>query len=260
MTARRFLIWLLALYALNILYIETSLALDAIPSPVFFAFSTLMPFTIAILHAGQRLGWKRMLTLLALTFGVSLLFESLGVATGWVYGPYHYTDSPQLGPKFLGLVPLLIPLGWFLMSYPSFVIADRLVPADWPRLKRALGMAALTGLVMTAWDVVMDPVRVSVGQWIWEVGGAYFGVPLQNYWGWWLTTFVTLTLFLLPFRGAGSRPEVNPALDRLAVIAYALTGLGEISGALVLGQGGPALAGFFAMSPWVIMGWLAARE
>ncbi|MEW5830519.1 MAG: carotenoid biosynthesis protein, partial [Chloroflexota bacterium] len=93
----------------------------------------------------------------------------------------------------------------------------------------------------------------------WEVDGAYFGVPLQNYWGWWLTTFVTLTLFLLPFRGTGSRPD-NPSLDRLAVIAYALTGIGEISGALVLGHGGPALAGFFAMSPWVILGWMATRE
>ena len=49
------------------------------------------------------------------------------MATGWVYGPYHYTD--QLGPKFLGLVPYLIPVAWFMMSYPSFVIADRLVPS-----------------------------------------------------------------------------------------------------------------------------------
>ena len=184
MTSRRALIILLSLYALNILYVEISIAHDAMPSPLFFAFSTLLPFSIALVHAGQRLGWKRTLALLGLTFGVSLLFESLGVATGWVYGPYHYAHSQQLGPKFLGLVPLLIPLGWFLMSYPSYVIADRLVPADWPRLKRGLGLAALAALAMTAWDVVMDPVRVSVGQWTWEVDGAYFGVPLQNYWGW----------------------------------------------------------------------------
>jgi hypothetical protein len=29
--------------------------------------------------------------LLVLTFGVSLLFEGVGVATGLVYAPYHYT-------------------------------------------------------------------------------------------------------------------------------------------------------------------------
>ncbi len=37
------------------------------------------------------MGWKRVLIMLALTFGISLLFESIGVATGLVYGPYHYT-------------------------------------------------------------------------------------------------------------------------------------------------------------------------
>ena len=36
---------------------------------------------------------------------------------------------------------------------------------------------------MTAWDVGMDPMMVAAGNWIWETEGAYFGVPLQNYWG-----------------------------------------------------------------------------
>jgi uncharacterized membrane protein len=38
---------------------------------------------------------------------------------------YHYTD--QLGYKFLGLVPLLIPIAWFMLSYPSFIITSRLI-------------------------------------------------------------------------------------------------------------------------------------
>ena len=50
---------------------------------------------------------------------------------------------------------------------------------------------------MTAWDVVMDPLMVRGGHWVWEMNGAFFGVPLQNYWGWWLTVFVTFALFLL---------------------------------------------------------------
>jgi uncharacterized membrane protein len=63
-------------------------------------------------------------------------------------GPFFYTSS--LGPKFLGLVPYLIPVAWFMMSYPSFVIADRLIPADWKRWQRVLSAAAVGGLVMTA--------------------------------------------------------------------------------------------------------------
>jgi uncharacterized membrane protein len=61
---------------------------------------------------------------------------------------YHYTD--KLGYKFLGLVPLLIPVAWFMMSYPSFIIADRLIPSTWQRWPRLLSLAAVGGLVMTA--------------------------------------------------------------------------------------------------------------
>jgi putative membrane protein len=92
------------------------------------------------------------------------MFESVGVATAWIYGPYHYTD--QLGPKFLGLVPYLISLAWFMMSYPSFVIADQLKPSSRNpfragRWQRILAVAVTDGLVMTAWNLIMDPIRVA---------------------------------------------------------------------------------------------------
>ena len=118
-----------------------------------------------------------------------------------------------------------------------------------------LGVAALGGIVMTAWDVVMDPIMVAGGSWVWEVEGAYFGVPLQNYWGWWLTTFVALTLFLWWGRLAPHRStrQFNN-FNRLAVISYAITGLGNVIAALLIGLDGPALAGLFAIAPWVLLG------
>jgi hypothetical protein len=36
----------------------------------------------------------------------------------------------------------------------------------------------------------MDPPMAASGTWIWEHGGAYFGVPRHNYAGWLLTTFL----------------------------------------------------------------------
>src|SRR5512136_2831928 len=126
MTLRRLALILLILYALLTVYTILGRPFGIAPAMVFTPLVTLAGFAFALVHAGQRQGWQGALRLLALVFGVSLLFESVGVATGWVYGPYHYTD--KLGPKLLGLVPYLIPLAWFMMSYPSFVIADRLVP------------------------------------------------------------------------------------------------------------------------------------
>ena len=252
MTLHRTTLALLILYALLTLYPIISIAAGASPWHLLTQVTTLVGFSFALLHAGRRESWGRALRLLGLVFAVSLLFESVGVATGLVYGPYHYTD--QLGPKFLGLVPYLIPVAWFMMSYPSFVIADRLIPVDWKRWQRILSVAAVGGLVMTAWDVVMDPIMVAGGNWVWDVNGAYHGIPLQNYWGWWLTIFTTFALYLWLF-GKGTRP-VEVRFDRLALVSYSITALGIVALSLVTGAGELALIGFFTMMPWLVTGGL----
>ena len=254
---RRIVPYLLGLYILLLTVAVGTLALGGTPPPALTPFSTLAGFAFALAHAAVRMGWKRALGLLGLVFAVSLTFESVGVATGRVYGPYHYTV--RLGPLFLGLVPYLIAVAWFMMMYPSFVIADWLVPQKWTRWQRLASVAAVGGLVMTAWDVVMDPLMVAGGHWIWEAEGAFFGVPLQNYWGWWLTVFVTFALFLFFTRGITSLVS-DPGFDRLVVISYSLTGIGDLIAALSIGLGGPALAGLFAMLPWMILGWLKTSE
>jgi uncharacterized membrane protein len=215
---------------------------------------TLLTFIFAVLHSTDRFGWKRSLLLLGLTFTISLLFECIGVATGKIYGPYHYTDL--LGSKFLGLVPLIIPAAWFMMMYPSFVISTRVIPEQWEGRTRLLGTAAVGGLVMTAWDLVMDPLMVAGGHWVWDVEGAYFGVPLQNYWGWWLTTFITFLLFLVLGGATLSKPDPHSAwFQQLAVASYLIIGLSNVIFVSEVGMGGPGLAGLFAMLPWVLMSW-----
>ncbi len=243
---------LLLVYVILTTYNLVALAIGLPYHPVLTPIFTVVAFTIALLHGSQTLGWRHTLLLLALTFGVSLLFESVGVATGRVYGAYHYTN--KLGPKFLGLVPLLIPLGWFMMTYPSYVIANRLVLPFKPAWTWRAAVAAVGALAMTAWDLAMDPMMVGGGHWVWDQPGAYFGVPLQNYWGWWLTSFVTFSLFLAFAR---FNPEITPSADpfiRLAIWSYAITGLSSILVDFIFHLDGPALVGLFAMLPWVVVG------
>jgi uncharacterized membrane protein len=252
MILRRTTLVFLILYGLLNIYPIVSIAAGLAPSPIITPISTLAGFVFAMLHAGQREGWKRSLQLLAAVFAVSLLFESVGVATGLVYGPYHYTD--KLGPLFLGLVPYLIPVAWFMMSYPSFVIADLLVPSTWKNWQRILPVAAVGGLAMTAWDLVMDPIMVASGHWVWDVNGAYHGIPLQNFLGWWFTVFSTYVLYQL-ISGRASTP-VDRKFDQMALLSYLITALGIVIISLVTNAGELGLIGFFAMMPWFISGWL----
>lgn len=219
--------------------------------------NTLAGFAFSVLHAGQRYGWKSALVLLLSVFVISLGLESLGVATGWVYGPYHYTD--QLGVKFLGLVPLLIPVAWFMMMYPATVFADQIVLRN---NRDGIGMrilaAALAGFIMTAWDVAMDPMMVKAGHWVWEVQGAFFGVPVHNYIGWWLTSFLSVGVFLLVMMKMKLPEKEIPA--RWTVISYATQAGATIVTDVFIGLSGAGMAGFFAMLPWIIIGWIFKGE
>ncbi len=86
---------------------------------------------------------------------ISYLFEEIGVRTGVIYGPYHYSD--MLGLK-LGHVPILIPLAWFMMIYPSWRVAGALLrPVQTDSLVGIVARALIGAMVMTAWDTVMDP-------------------------------------------------------------------------------------------------------
>jgi len=260
MKTRSWSIVILCVYGALVIYTTASALLGYHTSPYFTPLLSLLAFSFALLHGSLCLGWRRALLLLALTFGVSLLFESVGVATGWIYGPYHYTD--KLGPKFLGLVPYLIPVAWFMMTYPSFVIARRLAPA-WKNIWAwRLWVAGVGAIVMTAWDLAMDPMMSAGGHWIWEVEGAYFGIPLQNYWGWWLTVFVTFMLFLTIGRVTTEAVTTNSThrndfnrYDRLAILSYTLTALSSVAIDLRHGLGGAGMVGLFAMLPWVLLSW-----
>ena len=222
--------------------------------------NTLVLFAFAVMHGAQRFGWKRILLMVVTVSAVSLAFESYGVATGEVYGPYHYTD--MLGPKFLGLVPLLIPIAWYMMMYASFLMADLVVPADFgSSTSRRLWVAAAAGVVMTAWDLAMDPMMVGGGHWVWETQGAYFGVPLQNFWGWWLTTFTALVIYLFLADVLVKQPVRTTAIPvSWAIYAYAITGISSVWVDFIFDLEGPGMVGLFAMLPWVIAGLVLAKH
>ena len=177
----------------------------------------------ALSHCLVLEGTKRTLCFFAVSSGISYFMEEIGVRTGLIFGAYHYGNG--LGAK-LGHVPFIIPLAWFMMIYPSWVLAKRLLHGmDMSSARGFTALAIVAAWVMTAWDVVMDPEMALRGNWTWENGGAYFGVPRHNYLGWLLTTFLIywLTGYLLRTkRPISSTTKLFEALPILVYGAYAI--------------------------------------
>jgi putative membrane protein len=228
----RALIWLSVLFLTLFAYItvlrpllEPWVALPQVPgghrvnTPLFLLFS--------LCHALYLLGWRHTLIFFALSAVISWGFEQVGVATGAIYGPYHYTE--MLGFR-LGHVPLLIPMAWFMMIYPAYVLAN-LIADGQPSgsrdgVVRVGWLALLSAMIMTAWDVVMDPFMSgeTMRAWVWEENGVYFGVPLQNFVGWLLTTFTVYAVYRLVERWSQPRAAgpLTPMIVLLPLLGYSL--------------------------------------
>ncbi len=240
----------LTVYGLTLLYFVTlPLWSQAFVIPSLML-STLSFFLFAWFHGKAMWGWQRSTLLLIIAFVVGWTMEAIGIRTGWPFGPYHYTS--KLPPQILH-VPIPVLMAWYMMAYTSLAMI-RAWSADLPstRIARAWEIAAAT-FALTAWDVIMDPLMVAGGHWVWEIKGAYFGIPVQNYLGWMLTGAVMYTLYTLLEQ---TLPAPPPAAEGTyqPLVAYALTWLGNVGVALLQGMGGVAVAGFFAMGGFVVLG------
>lgn len=188
---------------------------------------TLLLLLFSLTHAAYLLGWRQTLAFFLITAVTSYMFEEIGEHTGLIYGHYYYTDV--LGPK-LDEVPILIPLAWFMMIYPSFIIANlisegKAIADNSSSISTIIKLSLLSAMVMTAWDLLIDPVLSGPDYraWIWINGGPYYGVPAHNYAGWVLTTFTVYLLFRLFERKfpPAERNTITTSIIAMPLVAYA---------------------------------------
>jgi uncharacterized membrane protein len=185
---------------------------------------TVFLVVFALIHGAERYGWSGILVFVIICVLVSNASENLSILTGFPFGRYYYTDV--LGPK-LFLVPVLIGGAYTGAGYLSWIVAhvllDRLGPSD----RFAVWSLPVVGAVlMVSWDLALDPSASTIGKaWIWIDGGGFFGVPFQNFAGWYLTVF----LFLAPFSWYQSTRPVRESQSRdfwaQAITMYFLLGL-----------------------------------
>jgi uncharacterized membrane protein len=152
-----------------------------------------------LIHCSMWAGWPTTFKIFFVTWLTGYFTEMLGVNFQFLYGLYYYADLVS-GPKVLGVPPMAM-LIYFPLGYICFIMGRAVVGGLSSKVTgvRLLGVAIFAGLAMTTHDFSNDPFMSTVkGIWVWPNGGAYFGVPLQNFIGWFvLTSFFSIIVGLI---------------------------------------------------------------
>ncbi len=186
-------------------------------------------------HACYLLGWRRALAFAGLSIGLSAIAETMFLRV-LHDGNLVYTNV--LGPTLPGGVPMVIPLWWFMMTYPAYLMANLILDGrltwTWCKTWRIVWLSFITAVIHTAWDLSRNPtMSTKVKAWVWQTtDGEYFDVPYVNYWGWVLLTFAIVLLYRLLERRIKLEPmgPVSVWVGLPPVLIYALSGIADIVG------------------------------
>lgn len=259
------------------------LAAGNIPVFVIAALHILPPLLFAFVHGTSLLGRRAILTFFLLFLVIGNIFENLSVMTGFPFGHYYFTDC--LGPKLFH-VPILLGLAYLGLGYISWFLAILILGnrnAKNPVAGfRVVGLPLVASFLMVAWDSSQDPVWSTIQRcWIWQHGGAYFGVPVSNFLGWYLTVYIFYQLFALYLRRNSTNSNPVPLRYwQLVVLFYAVCAAGNLllllgapSGTLAIVTdpsgttwnvrdilGASALVSIFPMGAFAVIAWVRLAE
>lgn len=121
------------------------------------------------------LGWRDGAILIAVLGVYALAIEASAILTGFPYG--HFGYSGLLGFRMFGLVPWTVAFAWTPLILGAYAVAANLFTS---RMLRVIS----TTLMLTLFDVVLDPGAVLLGFWQYEGGGWFYDVPISNFTGW----------------------------------------------------------------------------
>lgn len=226
--------------------------------------STLSMVGIAALHSLRHLGLKIALLYFGIIVVIELIFEQTNIWTaGQVFGSLTYPDT-YFGPKILD-IPIAVPLAMCAINWPTYVLVNiilfrRVVATSKDmNIPMAVLHCAILATLHTAWSYCAEPMalangilhRPTIGD---NSGLTHWGVPLVEFRGWWLMTFLQFLLFSFVlarvFKLPAEKP-FSPILESAPLVMY-----GGIALLLLANPVNQALAigTFFTMIAYVSLG------
>lgn len=123
----------------------------------------------------------KVITVFLISYLLTFIVEAVGVATGSIFGEYTY--GTVLGIQ-LFKTPLLIGLLWVFVVWGSYQLNEYFVKNKHLRV-------LFTGITVILFDILLEPVAITLGYWSWSGGG----IPLQNYLAWGIIGIIVASLF-----------------------------------------------------------------
>jgi putative membrane protein len=235
--------------------------------PYVFAF-----FAAYLVAAVPHLGWRKTVLFTVAGYLIAFLSEFSSINTGIPYGWYYYIDVTRDREFWIAGVPFFDSLSYVFLTYCSYTMALfvvspiktwrwDLVTLETRSIRTSFAVLFLGSLFQVFLDIIIDPVALQGSRWFlgqiygYREVGVHFGVPLSNYLGWWLVSFVLVyTLQRIDARvGCGSeRPDgvANPPFRALyGPILYVSVLVFNLGVTLWIGERLMALTGILIIIP-----------
>jgi len=251
--------------------------------PYVFAF-----LCVYLLGASLQFGWRVTLSFLPLGYLLAFASEYSSIHWGFPYGDYFYIPETADRELWVFGVPFMDSLSYVFLAACSYSAAlfllspfkrqepnpqmrrsngeRRLILLDRPGTRRAWAPWLLGAFLMVLMDVIIDPVALQGERWFlgkiygYRHPGAYFGIPMSNFLGWFLVAVVMIKVFQWLVARSGSLPRrAGPLRAALAILWGPLLYLGvllfNLAVTFAIGEATLGIASSFITSTLLAMGW-----
>lgn len=173
---------------------------------------TMRPYVFAFLAvylvaSVTHMGWKKTFCFTVTGYLIAFSSEFCSINTGIPYGWYYYIDTTKTQELWIAGVPFFDSLSYVFLTYCSYTAALltvspiktcrwNLVTLETRSMRRSFAVLVLASFYQTFLDIVIDPVALQGHRWFlgriygYREAGIHFGVPLSNYIGWLVVSFL----------------------------------------------------------------------
>lgn len=237
-------------------------------SALYYLIPDIFLLAFLILNAWQWLRPKGMVVLFLWSALLAWAAESYAISYQ-PFGSYEFRLSSEFS---IGLIPFFVLLSWPFFIFVGLQVSNSLFLWHGKSLpnkhngawKNILVLSFLDAYLVTAVDLIIDPIQKYEKLWIWKDGGIFYDVPLGNFLGWFMVTGVsTLVYRIFQYFNDKKRVDVQNLSSTLLipVLIYVIIALFYVYSAYRLEDWDLAGIGAMAMLPiplWSL--WIYIRK